>query len=294
MRRPTTHHTIIEGEDMMTIRTVHLHAAFETLDPTRGPAAYALGLAGAFEAHLEALVLELDVITPKCAYGRQIAAEERARVRRRNEEVNVIADALRTTAKERSVDIYVITDRSHIHSTPEIATDHARLADVAVAGVCDEGLLSERMVAEALIFQSGRPVIIVPADHEAACRVERIVVAWDFSRVAARALSDALPLLRRAGEVTLVCFGDDKDFSSSLTPEDVVAALRRRDVEASFRQMKRGSRHIGEAINAAAAESQADLLVMGGFGHSRVRDFVLGGATRSVLSAPRLPSLISH
>lgn len=278
----------------MTIQTVLLHAASETLDPDRSAGAYALGLAAAFEAHLEALVLELDVITPKGAYGRQIAGEERSRVSRRNEEVDTVADALLTAAQKQGVEASVITDRSHIHSTPEIAADHARLVDIAVAGVCDEGLLSERIVAEALIFQSGRPVIVVPVDHGTGFRAERIVVAWDFSKVAARALSDALPLLRRASEVTLVSFGDDKDFASSVSADDVMAALLRRGVEANFRQLESGGRDIGEAINAAAAESQADLLVMGGFGHSRFRDFVLGGATRTILTAPRLPSLISH
>lgn len=265
----------------MTIKSVLLHAASETLDPARSAGAYALGLAGAFDAHLEALVFKLDVITPKGAYGRQIASEERARIGRRNEEVGVAADALRMAAQKQGVKASVITDRSHIHSTPEIATDHARLADIAVAGVCDEGLLSERMVAEALIFQSGRPVIIVPAKHETGFRAERIVVAWDFSKAAARALSDALPLLRRASEVILVSFGDDKDFASSLSPEDVITALRRRDVEATFRQMQRGNRDIGEAINAVTSDNRADLLVMGGFGHSRFRDFVFGGATRT-------------
>lgn len=278
----------------MTIRTVFLHAASETLDPGRGAARYALGLAGAFDAHLEALVLELDVMTPRSVHGRQITADALARVSHRNAEVGAAAEALERAAREQGVDAAVITDRSHIHSTPEIATDHARLADIAVAGVCEEGLLSERMIAEALIFQSGRPVIIVPVGHDAGFGTDRILVAWDFSRVAARALADALPLLRRASEVTLVSFGDDKDFASSLSKDDVLAALRRRGVEAGFREARRGSRDIGEAINAAAVEGRADLLVMGGFGHSRFRDFVLGGATRTILAAPRLPSLLSH
>lgn len=256
------------------IRTVFLHAAAETLDPGRGAALYALGLARAFDAHLEALVLQLDV-----APG--------------SPPIDGAADMLRGAADEHGVSASIITDRSHIHSTPEIATDHARLADIAVAGSCSDGLLSERIVAEALIFQSGRPVIIVPDDH-AGVATDRIVLAWDFSRVAARALADALPFLRRSSEVTLVSFGDDKDFSSSLSPEDVLAALRRRGVEAQFHQAARGGRDIGDAINAVAGERRADLLVMGGFGHSRLRDFVLGGATQSMLAAPRLPTLISH
>lgn len=258
------------------IRSVFLHAAAETVDPGRGAALYALGLARFFAAHLEALVLELDVVRPRSVTGRNGP------------------DALRNAAHEHGASASVITDRSHMHSTPEIATDHARLNDIAVAGVRDTGLLSERMVAQTLIFLSGRPVIIVPDDHAAGFHAARIVVAWDFSRVAARALADALPLLRRAAEATLVSFGDDKNFSSSLSPDAVLAALRRRGVEAKFRPAERGSRDIGDAINAIAAEQGADLLVMGGFGHSRLRDFVLGGATQTMLAAPRLPTLISH
>ena len=278
----------------MTIRTVLLHAAAETLETGRGPAAYALGLARAFDAHLEALVLELDVVTPKSFYGRQIAADALAAVRERNADVGAVADALRDAARAQGVEAAVITDRSHIHSTPEIATDRARIADIAVAGICDEGLLSERTVAEAMIFQSGRPVILVPTGHAVGFAADRIAVAWDYGKVAARALADALPILRRASEVTLLTFGDDKAFATSLAQDEVLAALRRRGVEAAFRQMERGSRDIGEAINDAALEIGADLLVMGGFGHSRFRDFVLGGATRTVLAAPALPSLISH
>lgn len=278
----------------MTIKTVLMHVASENLDPARSAGAYALGLASVFNAHLEALVLELDVITPRSAYGRQIAAEERARIRERNEEVEAAAERLRGAAIEKSLEVSVITDRTSIPSAPDVAADHGRLADVIVAGVCDDGLLSERLVAETLIFQSGRPVILIPDDHDAGYAADRIVVAWDYGKVAARALSDALPFLRLAREVTLVTFGDDKALLSSISQDNVQAALLRRGVRAAFRQIERGGRDIGEAINAAATEAQADLLVMGGFGHSRFRDFVLGGATRTILAAPRLPTLISH
>lgn len=277
----------------MTIKTLLLHAASETCDPDRSATAYALGLARSFKAHLEGLVLQLDVTTPKSFYGQQIAADARGRIKKRNEDATVAAEALRTAARDQGVDITVITERSHIHSTPEIAADHGRLVDLIVAGVCDEGLLSERLVAETLIFQSGRPVIIVPDDH-VSYSADRIVVAWDFSKVAARALSDAMPFLRGAKEVTLMTFGDDKDFTSSISRDEVIAALDRRGVQAQFQQLERGSRAIGEAINEAAVRNRADLLVMGGFGHSRFRDFVLGGATREVLAEPALPTLISH
>lgn len=276
----------------MTVDTIFLHAGSETCVPSRGAAYYALGLARSFDAHLEALVLDLDVVTPGSLRARPAMADSRAE--RSDREACSAAEDLRDAARGLGVDATVITERSHVHSAPEIAVDHARLADIAVAGVLGEGLLSERIVAEALIFQSGRPVIVVPDDHRADFRAERIVIAWDFSRFAARALSDALAFLHRASDVTLVSFGDDKDITSSTTPDDVVAALRRRDIKATYRQTERGGRNIGEAINAATVDLKADLLVMGGFGHSRFRDFILGGATRSILAAPRVPSLISH
>lgn len=278
----------------MTIRTILLHAAAETCDPARSAAAYAIGLAGAFDANLEALILELDVVSPTSVYGQRIAAEARLQLDQRNALAHAAADVMRAAAQAHSVDANVVTDRSHIHSTPEIAADHARIADIVVAGVCDEGLLSERLVAEALVFESGRPVIIVPTPHRDGFRAERVVVAWDFSRVAARALAEATPLLRRAKEVSLVSFGDDKSFTSSISGQDVLAALARRGVTATFAQAKRGDRSIGDAINAAAIDQGADLLVMGGYGHSRLRDFVLGGATQRILKTPAVPTLLSH
>ena len=278
----------------MTIRSILLHVAAESCDPKRSAARYAIGLADAYDAHLDALVFELDVVTPKSFYGRQIAADAASDVDQRNAEIGSAADSLRQAAAERGVDARVITDRSHAHSTPEIATDHARLADIVVAGVCEDGLLSERMVAEVLIFQSGRPVIIVPTGHEESFSADHILVAWDHSRVAARALGDAMPLLRRASHVTIVSFGDDKAMESSLSPEDLRTALRQRGVRAQLLEGTRADSDIADAIHAVAAEVGADMLVMGGFGHSRFRDFVLGGATRAILSAPQLPTLISH
>lgn len=278
----------------MTIKTILLHAAAETCDPARSAAAYAIGLAGAFDAHLEALILELDVVSPKSVYGQRIAAEARLQVDERNAQAGAAANAVRAAARAQGIDAIVVTDRSHIHSTPEIAADHGRIADIVVAGVCEEGLLSERLVAEALVFESGRPVIIVPTHHRDGFRAEHVVVAWDFSRVAARALAEATPLLHRAKEVTLVSFGDDKTFTSSISQQDVLTALARRGVTATFAQAERGGRSIGDAINAAALDRRADLLVMGGYGHSRFRDFVLGGATQSILKAPAVPTLISH
>ena len=92
----------------------------------------------------------------------------------------------------------------------------------------------------------------------------------------------------------MVAFGDDKEMDSSLTRDDVLTALEHRGIQARYEQAERGDLDIAAAINAFAASAEADLLVMGGYGHSRFREFVLGGATRVVLQAPALPTLLSH
>ena len=278
----------------MSISNILLHASAEHVDPHRGPAAYAISLATTFGAHLTSLVFELDIYSPSGAYGRSIAAEARALVEARNHEALAGAARLREAAAEAKLSADIITTRSYAYGVPEIVADHARLSDVTVAGMDPSGPLSEHGIAEHVLFQSGRPLIVVPAEHLGGFACERIVVAWDFGRTSARALADAAPFLARATEVTIVTFGDDKRIDTSLTGDHVVAALLRRGVAARFEQVARGSATIDAALLSQARRRKADLLVMGGYGHSRFREFILGGATRGVLQTATLPVLLSH
>jgi nucleotide-binding universal stress UspA family protein len=278
----------------MTIQSLLLHAAAESCEPHCGPSAYALQLAQAFEARMTALVYELDVVLPRSAYGRRITAEARATVAGRNEDARDRAARLRDEAARMRLQAEVLTERSFAYTIPEVVADRSRLHDVTVTGIDERGLLSEHRIAEYVLFQSGRPLIVIPADYATPFSCEKVVVAWDYSRTAARALADALPFLRRAGEVVLVAFGDDKEMASSLTRDDVLTALERRGVRARYEQAERGDLDIASAISGFAAGLTANLLVMGGYGHSRFREFVLGGATRGVLEAPVLPTLLSH
>ncbi len=278
----------------MTIQSILLHAASESCETHCGPSAFALQLARAFEARVTALVYELDVVFPRSAYGRRITAEARASLADRNSDARDRASLLRDAAAGMQVQAEVLTERSFAYTIPEVVADRARLHDLTVTGIDARGLLSEHTIADYVLFQSGRPLIVVPADHVAPFSCDKVVVAWDYSRTAARALADAMPFLRRAAEVTLVAFGDDKEMESSLTRDDVLIALTHRGVEARYEQAERGDRDIAAAISAFAAGLSADLLVMGGYGHSRFREFVLGGATSGVLEAPALPTFLSH
>jgi nucleotide-binding universal stress UspA family protein len=275
-------------------QSILLQASAETTDPDTGAAAYALAMASALGAHLTALAFQLDVLSRTRMYESPLLLEGRTAVGQQNALAHDKAEALRAAAAALGVEADVRTERSYAHGVADAVTHRAQLADWVVAAVGSDALLNDRAIAEHLLFQAARPVIVVPGSWAGTWSCHRIFVAWDFSRNAARAVADALPLLRMATEVQLLAFGDDKAFDTTITGADVVQSLARRGVTASFRNAERGSTGIGEALSAAAKEAQADLLVMGAFGHSRLRDFVLGGATRHLLQTPALPTLMSH
>ena len=275
----------------MTIATILLHAPAGHADPNRGPAAWALGLAAAFGARLTALVLDADAVTGGPAESRR---PPRAEGQAASRAALQTAERLVRAAAASGIDARAVTDRSFAFGLPEVAADHARLHDLVVAGVDPAGLLSERAMTEHLVFEAGRPLVVVPAAYEAPFQCERIVVAWDNSRVAARALGDAMPLLRRAREVALVTLGEDQQIDASLDEGELIEALARRGLAVRHERAAPAGAGTGEELDRLALERGADLLVMGAFRHSRLRQLVLGGATRSVLDAPRLPVLLSH
>jgi nucleotide-binding universal stress UspA family protein len=120
-----------------------------------------------------------------------------------------------------------------------------------------------------------------------------IAIAWDGSRAAARAVADASALIGRAARISVLSVTDDKPMWEA-GARRLADSLRDRGLDAEAIVCKRGGRPIGETLQDRAVELGAGLLVMGGYGHSRLREFVLGGATQGVLDAPRIPILMSH
>ena len=196
----------------MNIGNVLLHASAEKTDHQRGAAAWALGVAEQFGAALTALVYPLDVVVPRSANDRQSADNSRVEVENGNRDA---AERLRSVARQRNIEAEIIAERSFAYGIPEIVADRARLHDLVVTGIDHTGLLSERSVTEHLLFESGRPVVIVPESYEPPFSCLQVAVAWDWGRAAARALGDAIPLLRSATEVRIVSFTDEKQFDTS-------------------------------------------------------------------------------
>lgn len=260
----------------MSIDSIFLFAPAEAIEAGRGPATYAVGMAQALSARLTILVVNLDVTTP----GRQADAV-------------AAAETLRSDAAAKQVDCVVLTEHSHAIGIHEVVSEHARLHDLTIIGCRGDGLLTERDVVEHLLFDSGRPVLIVPAAHQLPFSASRAVAAWDNTRAAARALADAKPLIGDREAVLLTIEGD-KPLAGDLTREELTATLARRGLNVRAVQAQRGDRTIADALQDEATALGADLLVMGGYGHSRLRRVILGSATSGMFACPRLPVLLSH
>lgn len=177
----------------------------------------------------------------------------------------------------------------------DIVLEHAHAADLVIASQADpswelSGVLD---FPERLALGAGRPVIVLP--NEGKFRMpRRIAVAWADRREAARALGDALPLLQCAEDVTIIVVDEEKPREGRLPDTEVAAALGRHGVKATVDSRFRNGRSIGEALLDRAGEAEADLLVMGAYGHSRAFELVFGGATRHILSHMTLPVMFSN
>ncbi|MFV0281427.1 MAG: universal stress protein [Rhodoblastus sp.] len=177
---------------------------------------------------------------------------------------------------------------------PDMVARLARNFDLAI-GVQPNGddQSASSALLEGVLFNSGRPLLILPYIHRGPARFGRVIVAWDGGAAAARAVASAMPILKRAGSVEIVTMIDGKRARSDLPGFDITRNLARHGVNAQLKTLPRGE-DVGALILSYAADNTADLLIMGGYGHSRLREFVLGGATRTILGSMTLPVWMAH
>ena len=180
--------------------------------------------------------------------------------------------------------------------TAELVARHGRTADLVVLGQPDPegGAPNATAVFEGALFSSGRPVLMVPHAGRFADVGRRVLIAWNRRREAARAVHDALPLMAGADQVLVLTVGPQPDEAGDDPSAELLRHLARHDLPAHAAHETADELDVADIILNRAAESGADLLVMGAYGHSRLREFVLGGATRSILRQMTLPVLMAH
>jgi nucleotide-binding universal stress UspA family protein len=254
----------------------------------------AAGFAASLECTLHVTTFAVDIPRVSSTWGRFLvdipglvrAAEEKSKAESRRLQDLVQGAAgprLKVHCRNREIAVSAVLDA---------AAGEARYFDLAVLAWSEESLGSQDM-AQAIVFGSGRPAILVPPSARPAS-LDHIAVAWDGTRVAARALGDALPLRAQGGHVSVLTVHDEKSLGGSDLADALASSLEKRGLSATPVDVTLGQRTIAEALQDTALSEGAQLLAMGGFGHSRIRDFILGGATNGVLTQLRLPTLLSH
>jgi nucleotide-binding universal stress UspA family protein len=258
-------------------------------------AANAASVAALIDAELNALAIEVDIPSVSSPLSRlltnvpEMIRDAELQSHARGE--HLLARVTEQTG-ERGIPVTVRTSQSLGALLPDVATENARYYDLTMLG-WEAGNETSRMVAEAVVFGAGRPVVLLP-ELTGISSLSRIALAWDGSRVAARALADAAVSLRQASIVDVLTVVDEKALNDKNISERLAEILRRKGLVVEAHRLNTEDCPIGVTLQDHAIESGAELLVMGAYGHSRLRQFVLGGATRDVLGDLRLPTLMSH
>lgn len=258
----------------------------------------AIALAQGAEAHLTAVMLVAEPHVPP-ALGVHIPADVLSQQRKDNE-ANALAvlAAVREKGDHAGIAIEVRHEWVMLDDFAAAFARQARHYDLAIVGQVDpdEGDIDGELIVEAAFMQSGRPALLIPYIGARALPPKQALVAWDGSREAARAVNDALPLLGSTERVTILVIdpGSLKGKVGDQPGADLAIHLARHGLNAEVMTAASGGLGAGDVIIGQATDMGADLVVMGAYGHSRLRELVLGGATQSILDHMPVPVLLTH
>jgi nucleotide-binding universal stress UspA family protein len=264
-----------------------------SLDEDDAVGAYAVSFAKLFSAQLHAKVFALVPVfpstAPMAASGADFIARERAANKKR---ADAAVSRFRNAAASTGVIAHARIVDATVAEASRILGETARHFDIVVVGQGKPDHWEPEILIEGALFGSGRPAIAIPYIQRDPMKLRHVTVCWDGSRAAARAIGDAMPLLRNAESVDLLSVSTGQEVKS--IDGDMKEHLARHSVNAISRQI--ASTKSGEvpAILNHVADTSSDLIVMGGYGHARLREFVLGGVTRGMLASMTAPVFMSH
>jgi nucleotide-binding universal stress UspA family protein len=255
---------------------------------------YAISVAAALNARLTGIVFLYGPIMPVSRAG-YVPPELEVIERHNQTAVETAQERFTTAAARAGVNAEPLTLSASLVSAGNQFGQIARRFDLAVVGQPEPGTNAvEENIIEAALFDSGEPLIIVPYIQKAPLKLDHVMVCWDGGRAAARAIRDAMPFLRRAGRIEAVIVSDEPGKQDQIERADISAHLARHGLNVAVKRMPLGDVDIAAMLLSHAADDGVDFIVMGGYGHSRLREFVLGGVTRSMLRTMTVPVLMSH
>jgi nucleotide-binding universal stress UspA family protein len=256
---------------------------------------YAISVAEAFGAHVAGIAFSYEPVIPPTIMGTIPASFVESQRDENDRAANDARAKFDEAARRAGVSSESRTLSASLAGSADRFATIARRFDLAVVGQAEpERAAPEELIVENALFSSGRPVLVVPYIQKAELTLDRVMVCWDASRNAARAIADAMPFLKRARVIDVVIVASERIKSDEIPGADIGQHLARHDLKVEVRRIVSPDTDVASTILSHAADTAADFIVMGGYGHSRLREFILGGATRGMLQAMTLPTLMSH
>lgn len=241
-------------------------------------------LAEAHSASLSALVFPIEMEAADTNSGsRTPASEEESTIHQ-----------LRIAAERRGINCTIKGRSSFAYGCGEIFADHLRVSDLGIFTQHANRGIGQRILLSSAIFDTGRPVLIVPHGKPLLAPPSRVLVAWDSTPAAVRAVHGALPLIRNAKETLVVSITDDKELRHGQSGIEMAHLLARHGAKARFSAVQREHRSVLETILATAEDNQADLVVLGAVRHSPLHSIIFGSATQEMMDrGVRAATLVS-
>ncbi|MGM4872274.1 universal stress protein [Bradyrhizobium barranii] len=279
----------------MPIKDVFLPLVGQPRGPALAAIATCVAVAADLGARITALALEEDVFVRPTVISPGDLDSAEASGSREVSDVQQLLNAFTNAASRANIRAQSRSGKVPADQIASILAEHARFSDLMLVPVRPHDSRTERII-ETLLFESGRPLLLCPEQHvdELRPEFENVMIAWDHSARAARAVGDALPILQAAASVRVVTVADDKTDAIVQSGTALVDHLREHGVYASFETAKGGGSSIGKVLGSWANSHAMDAIVMGAYHHSRLNEIVWGGVTKTVIGQPPCWVMISH
>jgi nucleotide-binding universal stress UspA family protein len=255
-----------------------------------------MAIAGGLGARVVALAVEEEIpFRPKVVISPDIENAEAAAAERSATDARGLLKAFETAANRLSVRNERRISRLAPADILVTFATSARLVDLSMVPVKTHDDRSEKLV-ERLIFESGRPILMCPEQiaGELPVAFDRVAIAWDHSAPAARAVADALPLLKDAADVRIITATDEKTRAEMESGAALARHLAEHEINATFEAIRIDGSSVGKVFEAYVKKNAIDLLVMGAYRHSWLNQTVWGGATKTVIGQPPCWVMMSH
>jgi nucleotide-binding universal stress UspA family protein len=254
----------------------------------------AIELAAKLDAQLSVAVGALQISVPSLLTSGTVESLIATENRSASEQAMAASAQIITLANASGITIHTEVLKGDLPAIRQRFANRARVHGLVFAEAGKSGEFLGFNIIEPLLFESGRPVLIYPSDYSSRVSFDHVVIAWDGSQAAARAVWDAIPVLRLAKSIEIVTVAGEKELNDVAAANTLAPMLAYLGKKISVTVLTYEGGSAGDLIRDHAVQNGANLVVLGAYGRSRWRELVLGGVTRDMLQQTSIPIMMSH